>query len=128
MRIRVHRSQRKELQMSLMLLKAKGASMHHFWGNYYMTIGLKFQSEWHAKVALESGKLHSAFEIGKGDPAVLGCTVDSDTLKEIKETLKPFTTPNVDAIDSVLHSVDYGDPFDVEFEVVDPRQQELFNA
>ena len=108
-----------------MIVKAEGILRHHFWGTYYATVGLVFDNEFEAKCALNSGKLHKEFKHADKKENALVCFVDGDKLEEIKKNLGTFGADEK-AIDSVAHSVDYGDPFFIELEVVDPRQQELF--
>ena len=48
-------------------------------------------------------------------------SVDSDQLVRLKAHLGTLGA-DVDAIDSVAHSIDYGDPFTVTVEVEDPKQ------
>jgi hypothetical protein len=108
-----------------MIVKAEGILAHHFWGTYYATVGLVFDNEFEAKCALDSGKLYKTFKQSEKKTNALVCMVKSDVLDEIKKNLATFGA-DVKAIDSVAHSIDFGDPFFIELDVDDPRQKVMF--
>jgi len=65
------------------------------------------------------------WHLAEKNPRVAITCVNGEQLNALKEHLGTMGA-DVDAIDSVDHSIDYGDPFTVTVEVEDPRQQSLF--
>ena len=108
-----------------MRVVGKGILQHHFWGKYYAGIGIEFDNEYEAGLALGSGKLHSEFKLGEKSQKVLTCFVDSETLDVVVENLVSLGAKK-EAIASVAHSIDYGDDWTIELDVEDPRQGRLF--
>ena len=109
-----------------MKIRGKGILQHHFWGTYYASLAIEFEDEFEARLAFESGKVHSSFHIGEKHLHVLTCTVESEVLDEVIENLVGLGAKK-EAIASVSHSIDWGDDWEIEFEVNDPRQIGLFN-
>ena len=104
-----------------MKLTAQGGLQHHFWGDYCATIGLKFDDAADAALALPKlAPKNFPWEINQINPALLGVTVDSEHLKLLREQLARYG--DVSKMDSVDHSIDYGEPFTLVIEVEDPLQ------
>jgi hypothetical protein len=88
----------------------KGQLQHHFWGEYYASIAIEFDTPHIANLALE--KLNG-WQTIKGHPQVI-----SWHGKEIDETINKLATLGADrnAIASIKYSIDYGEPFEVYIE------------
>ena len=103
-----------------MRLQAQGGLQHHFWGDYCATVSLKFDCPDCVNLALP--KLPAIPGVkwrSKGE--YVATLVDGAHLEQLKPALGKLGA-DVAAIDSVEHSIDYGDPFTVTVEVEDPRQ------
>lgn len=101
-----------------MKLRANGQLQHCFWGDYHAKIILSFEDEQSATLA------RSALSCGmdwKQAGGAIGVFVDSEQLKVVTDLLVKHGAVR-EAIDSVAHSIDYGDPFDITVEVQDPKQ------
>lgn len=108
-----------------MKLTANGMLRHCFFGDYSAVIALRFEEKQDAELAIP--QLHipnlGAEWTQAGNGAVI--TVNSDQLNRVKDQLAELGA-DPDAIDSVAHSTDFGDPFSVTVEVEDPRQVLMF--
>lgn len=93
------------------MIKGKGQLAHHFWGTYYATIGIWFDSEEDAKHSLNvlgplwkvSPRVSSAIIFHGKDPE----------LNQVLETLEKFGA-NKRVVTSCTKSIDYGEPFEIE--------------
>lgn len=100
---------------------------HHFYGDYSAGIGIGFDDPQSAALALpklQPRNLPVQWRQGEKARHVAVICVNSEQLEVLKQHLGELGA-DVDAIDSVDHSIDYGDPFTVEVEVEDPRQLQL---
>lgn len=102
--------------------KATGRLAHHFWGDYCATIALVFKAPEHAALALPL--LGSGWRRGKNRGALVWHGTGAE-LRECKSILAAFGA-DPDAIDSVAHSVDFGDDFAVTIPVENPDQLSPF--
>jgi len=115
-----------------------------FHGSYGCAIGLQFANEKDCDAALsqlnvgvvgvnmETGNWHKS---DKHSEIAIG-TLNSEQLERFKEKFKPKAKPcnsfdckgknTIHEIDGVNHSIDYGPPFEIEFEVENPNQGKLF--
>ncbi len=107
-----------------MIARADGRLRHCFFGEYSAVIALGFDSEAQAAAALP--QLGAGWKAGT-KPKALIWRGEREALEICKARLVSFGADG-DAIDSIAHSIDYGDRFSVEIEVTDPRQIPLFEA
>jgi hypothetical protein len=106
-----------------MKAKANGLLRHCFFGAYSAVIALGFESEYEALTALP--QLGSGWKVGEQTKKALRWEGDSDALEACKEVLAKFGA-DPDNIDSIEKSVDYGEAFNVEIEIVPQEQLHLF--
>ena len=99
-----------------MKLNATGQLYHHFWGDYWARICLGFQTMCHADAALLSGLLGPGWHRGREHQNVLTWAGGSDDLALCEDRLESLGADR-EAVSSVAHSIDHGDPFKVSFEV-----------
>jgi hypothetical protein len=107
-----------------MKLHASGILRHHFFGDYSAGLGLRFADAESARLALPRlapPDLGVQWRQSTEQPHMTIICVDSDQLARLKEHLGTLGA-DVHAIDSVNHSIDHGDPFEITVEVEDPRQ------
>ena len=109
--------------MSMNKAKADGILAHHFWGDYYATIALEFESNAHAKDALRV--LGDAWRFHEKVDNVLIFHGQKDALTEVEKTLVKYGADS-EKMTSLAKSVDYGEPFTVEIPIVPEEQCELF--
>lgn len=94
-------------------VRARGRLRHRFHGEYSAAMALEFESQADAVAAL--GVLGVPWTKSPA-PTVLLAVVDSATLN-LEKTRLGSMGADEKAIDSVAHSVDYGDPFTVDVPV-----------
>jgi len=114
-----------------MKCRAKGLLYHHFWGEYYATIVLEFESEEQARAAMRA---LPGFELAKPRPrpfearppaVYLRWHGGNDALKPVEDQLVAFGADRR-KITSLRYSVDCGEQFELDFAVdYDPAQMEL---
>jgi hypothetical protein len=92
-------------------MKAKGILKHHFWGEYFATIILKFEDEISANNILKYNDFNQ-WKIGK-NPNVLVWHGNSEALDKVKIILANYGA-DIKKIDSVNKSIDYGEPFEID--------------
>jgi len=105
-----------------MKAKANGLLRHCFFGTYSAVIALGFETEYEAKTALP--QLGEGWKIGEASPKALRWQGDSDALEAVKKVLGKFGA-DVSKIDSCAKSIDYGENFTVELEIVPETQLSL---
>lgn len=105
-----------------MKAKANGLLRHCFFGTYIAIIALGFETEHEAKSALP--KLGAGWKIGEANAKALRWEGGTDALEEVKEVLGKFGADKR-KIDSCAKSIDYGEAFSVEIEVVPESQLSL---
>lgn len=105
-----------------MKAKADGLLRHCFFGTYVAIIALGFETEHEAKSALP--KLGAGWKIGDVNPKALRWEGGTDALEDCKKVLGKFGA-DVSKIDSCVKSIDYGEDFSVEFEIVPEAQLSL---
>ncbi len=101
---------------------AKGILAHHFWGTYQASMALMFDDINAARDA--QAVLGEPWKVSEKNPGVLNCFVNSEQLDGVKLALGLFGA-EVDKIDSVRFSVDYGEWFSVLIPVIPSEQVEL---
>jgi len=106
-----------------MKLKATGQLRHHFFGDYSAGICLAFETA-DAALALPKVTVKGVEWCQSENKRVLVTCVDSQHLEVLKVRLAEMGA-NPSAIDSMDHSIDFGDPFNIEVDVEDPRQLAL---
>lgn len=106
-----------------MIIKAKGQLRHCFFGKYSALIALVFEDASQAKQALP--RLGEGWGFGDKSDKALIWSGDSNSLVECKKMLG-YLGADVEKIDSVAKSVDFGEPFSIEMDVPNPKQMELF--
>lgn len=106
-----------------MKLIAHGRLNHHFWGEYSAGLALVFDTPEDVLMALPKLSPHGlpAWRQGEKSPHLAHICVNSAQLTQLKTHLGKLGADE-DKIDSCAHSIDYGDPFTIEVEVEDPRQ------
>lgn len=97
---------------------AEGRLRHHFWGEYRASMVLLFDSAPMLDAALAAGKFKGWERSQKRPDTVLHWFGGSDDLESTKDELVAHGAER-DKIDSIAKSIDYGEPFEVEFEVDD---------
>ncbi len=110
-----------------MRCRAEGQLRHRFWGKYSAAMVLVFDAPEMLDAALAAGKF-AGWRRGEKRPDI--CLVwdgDSDALEPAKDELAAHGADR-SKIDSIAKSIDYGEPFAVEFEVEDPNQMGLFEV
>jgi hypothetical protein len=102
---------------------------HHFWGNYYASLVLVFESKEAVDAVESSGSLNGeAWGTWKRNPKsdkVLNWHGPGEKFEALKKRLVALGA-DPKKIDSVAKSIDYGEKFFVEVHADDPRQQSLF--
>jgi len=109
-----------------MIIKGQGILRHRFWGEYSAALAIQWRDSHEASAALASGILGPGWTLGATRADVTVTTVDSAGLDALVDRLVAIGAER-SAIASLAHSVDYGDPWDVEADVVDPRQGAFFD-
>jgi len=104
---------------------ADGGLRHHFWGEYKASMVLVFDTAIMLDAALAAGKFKDWKRSEKRPDKVINWFGDSDALEVAKGELVAHGADRK-KIDSIAKSVDFGEPFEVEFEADDPRQTGLF--
>lgn len=104
-------------------IRANGMLRHRFWGKYSAFIYLKFKGEQDALKALKI--LGGPWEQHDKAAQALCCIVDSEDLEEVENILAKYGADK-EKISSTRYSIDYGEEFEVCFEVEDDRQLKLF--
>lgn len=96
-----------------MTIIAKGQLQHHFWGTYHASIGLLFHS---AELAAQAQK---AFPLFTQSTSLPTCLTFRGKDPELKAALASLYAHGADKrkVESVAHSIDYGDPFTVEVDL-----------
>ena len=125
-----------------MNIHADGKTMHHFWGEYCATYMLKFADEELCKLAIEQlNRLDMQedkhFKDACGFIRISGGWMQSDKLlnyalimcsgehqKSTEETLIKLGADK-DKIGSLKYSIDWGEPFEVNIEIENPKQLQL---
>lgn len=114
-----------------MICKAEGLLQHHFWGDYYCSLALSFESESAVDAVEASGALNGEpWGVWKRHPKcvkVLNWHGKGDQFEPLKVLLVSLGA-DPKKIDSVAKSVDYGERFHVEVPADDPRQESLFGC
>lgn len=105
-------------------VKAAGRLRHQFFGEYSAVVVLGFEDAASARDALRV--LGEPWRVGKDARALVGA-FDSAALNREKERLGRYGA-EVDKIDSVRTSIDYGEPFEVEIDVTPAEQLTLFEV
>lgn len=106
-----------------MFVKAQGQLRHRFWGTYSAVIALVFADEHQAKSILS--KLGKGWSPDIYYPKVLKWVGNSEELEECKRVLGSLGA-DVTKIDSLTKSVDYGEPFEIQADIIPPEQMNLF--
>jgi hypothetical protein len=104
---------------------ANGQLQHHFWGEYRASMVLLFDSAPMLDAALASGMLKAWERSEKRPGTVLHWFGSGDELDPAVDELVACGAERR-KIASIAKSIDYGEPFEVDFEVDDPRQMGLF--
>lgn len=104
---------------------AGGGLRHHFWGEYKASMVLVFDTAIMLDAALAAGKFKGWERSEKRPDTAIHWFGDSDALETAKDELAAHGADR-EKIDSIARSIDFGEPFEVEFEVDDPRQTSLF--
>lgn len=91
-------------------MQAKGRLRHRFWGDYSAVIALTFNSASDAERAL---KILTDFKVHPEYPDSLVWTGNSEQLEQIKTVLGEHGA-DVQKIDSLKYSIDYGEPFEID--------------
>lgn len=102
------------------MITAKGRLRHRFWGEYSALIALSFDTKEHCTTALpvlNEPRIAQWLQSPNEPRAVLTC-VNSAELDKVKTHLAGFGA-DPDAIDSLAHSVDFGDPFTIEIHTLE---------
>ncbi|HEX9156007.1 MAG TPA: hypothetical protein VF819_10610 [Nitrospira sp.] len=102
-------------------VKARGLLRHRYWGTYSAVIVLAFDTPEAARDALKV--LGAPWVAISAKTFVLSWTGETEALEQCKERLGTFGA-DVSKIDSVAHSIDYGEPFEVTIPIVAPAEQE----
>lgn len=105
-----------------MKAKANGRLRHCFFGTYIAVIALGFEDEYQAEQALPH--LGKGWKIGEQSKKALRWEGTTEELEACKKVLVKLGADE-DAIDSLEHSIDYGDPFTIEVEIVPQEQMSL---
>lgn len=125
------------------IVKADGILRHFFHGSYSCGIGLQFANEQDCDDALKQLNIGEVPNLRFGNwhksdkyPHMALGALGSEQLKAFKSKFHPKCKPcndfdckgenRIHEIDGVDHSVDVGPPFDVEFEVENHNQGNLF--
>jgi len=103
-------------------IAAKGQLRHYFHGSYAAAIALVFENDRDAAKCLSF--LGDGWKLLK-EPCALGWYGAGDQLKVCEQTLGKFGA-DINKIASLKHSIDFGEPFEVSFEVVPEEQGRLF--
>lgn len=101
----------------------RGQLRHHFHGTYWASIVLVFDTPTHASDAfmvLREGWVQSAIE-----RQALFWTGETEALQKAKKQLATFGA-DPSKIDSIAHSIDFGELFEVVIPVVPVEQGRLF--
>jgi hypothetical protein len=111
------------------IAKAKGILAHHFHGDYWATIGLEFANSEEAlaaKTVLGDKCKYAASKTKSAEAHLLIWNGNSEDLNAFKTVLGTFGA-DVNKIDSLAKSVDYGEPFEVAIpvEIAGPEQMEI---
>ena len=104
---------------------AFGRLKHHFWGEYHSTIVLVFDSSDELDAALDSGKFKAWGRSEKRPETVITWFGKDKELESVIDELVSCGAER-EGIDSIAKSIDFGEPFEVDFEVDDPKQASLF--
>lgn len=104
---------------------ADGRLQHHFWGEYRASMVLVFDNAPMLDAALAAGKFKNWERSEKRPETVLQWFGSGDELDLAVEELVAHGAQK-EKIASIAKSIDYGEPFEVELEVSDPRQMDLF--
>jgi len=104
-------------------IKGEGLLRHHFWGEYFATVGIVFASAEDAAAARRT--LGVPWNIGEKNARVLYTHVASEGLELLKEQLASFGA-DPRKIDSCAKSIDIGEPWTIVVPVVAPEQGALF--
>lgn len=104
-------------------VRFEGRLRHRFWGTYSAAIVLGFDSPAHASDALRV--LGAPWEQSVTHPRCLHWAGESEALAEVKKRLAGYGADE-SAIDSIAHSIDYGDRFEGEIPVTPAEQGALF--
>jgi hypothetical protein len=105
-----------------MKAKASGRLRHCFFGTYSAIIALSFEDAYQAAQALP--KLGKDWKVGEKSEKSLVWSGNSKELKAVKEVLGSFGA-DVEKIDSIKKSIDFGEAFEVAIEIV-PEEQLAF--
>jgi uncharacterized protein YbbC (DUF1343 family) len=108
-----------------MRCRADGRLQHHFWSEYRASMVLLFDSPLMLDAILAAGKFKGWERSKKKPETVLHWFGSGDELDAEVEMLVSYGAKR-EKIASIAKSIDYGEPFEVELEVVDPRQISLF--
>jgi len=120
-------------------MKATGGIKHHFWGEYYCTLALRFETADGVDRCL--GKLGPKWTQVPEQPHLAGAFLNSAELEEFEEkartefglTIAPCGRRDCrhqcrDAdLGSVNHSIDYGPTFQVEIPMGEDKSQQTFH-
>lgn len=105
-----------------MLIHGNGQLQHHFWGNYHATIAIGFDTTRHAALAVEV--LGAGWRVGgKGGDVAYG-TFTGAAYEAAEAKLVGFGA-DLKKLTSIAKSIDFGEPFKVAIEVVNPDQLTL---
>lgn len=96
-------------------IKAKGCARHHFWGEYYMSIALCPERPEDAPTLV--GVLGAPWQLhALGGAAIASAVPSGPVLDAVLATLARYGA-DIDAVQSVAHSIDHGDPFSIAVDV-----------
>lgn len=104
---------------------AEGRLQHHFWGEYRASMVLLFDNALMLDATEASDKFKNWERSKKRPDTVLHWFGSSDELEIAMDELAANGAERK-KIDSIAKSIDYGEPFEVEFETPDLRQTNLF--
>jgi len=93
-------------------MTARGQLQHHFWGTYAATIALRFESE------ADAGRAHSTvFPTWTRSVRCPEAITWHGSDPELETTIQTLVRLGADRdkIESLAHSIDYGDPFTIRF-------------
>jgi uncharacterized protein YbbC (DUF1343 family) len=108
-----------------MRCRADGRLQHHFWGEYRASMVLLFDSPLMLDATLATGKFKNWKRSEKKPETVIHWFGSSDELDVEVDELVTHGAKR-EKIASIAKSIDYGEPFEIELEAVDPRQTSLF--
>lgn len=98
------------------IIKAHGQLQHHFWGTYYASIALTFESPEEASVALP---MLPGWKLAREDGTALIWHGTDPAWTATRDLLENYGAENFYGCE---RSIDYGLPFTVEIPVADAAQ------